>query len=227
MSAQRSRGVTDWRVIVEYQSPKILYDADSYLAQQVAERGGNPDEYEPSDKDYERIPAELQATVKSGFPVSPEQPKDEQRAGGGFGVGLDAVWLVLSAVEKYASLRVLADDIREVARRLKAGEADGGIDETTAMLVAWDYVDPPGRGAAPTLEYVAPLQRISGYGGNELTGWLVGFTMTDAPPVTVVVSLGGSVLGALPGSGPCNDRRSRRTTTTVGVSQPTTSDEGT
>jgi hypothetical protein len=182
----------DWKRFREHQSielpyhPDLNFDPDvedDVAVQRVAEA-------------HEKLAEELAPQMKA-LAVSAEQPEDEGLAAGG-GPEFDAImYVVLSAMGAYVTLREVATDVRKVIRYLRSRarrDDEIPIPDVAIMLLAWDHVAPPNSQKDVELEYMAPVSRVNpaGYGIDK--GWLVGFRV-EGDATTVVVDRNGDVLG--------------------------------
>jgi len=186
----------DWRRFSEHQSIELRYYPTAEFDEDLDD---DVNELRVAEA-HEAIAAELAPAMKA-LQVAAEQPDDEGLAAGG-GPEFDAImYVVLSVMGGYVTLREVATDIRKIISHLqeKAERTDDlAIPESAALLLAWDHVAPPESHTDTVLEYIAPLNRVNPGGYTIGKGWLVGFTV-DGHGVTVVMDRGGEVLGTTAG----------------------------
>lgn len=185
----------DWRRLAE------RWDLEIQFYPNVPEEDPTPREGEEDWESYERrreeererIEAALQPDLKA---IRVEAHEYGKAAGGG---PPDILTIVLAALGAYASARVLADDVRTALRRLGEELAKPtGIDETIAMLLAWDQVAPPGSAADVVLQHIGNVSPVNEDGQSRAGGWVVGF-LVDGEPLLVIVAPTGEIVGTTPG----------------------------
>lgn len=180
----------------------ITYDADALGApsRDSAETHEQAMEIEAGRTDArERLASEVGQLVKEAT-VEAEQP----RPPGHFAIGPppdDTVWLAIYAMEAYAAIRVVADDVRHaiaaISDRIKKPVR---ISRSAAQLLAWDAVVASGTYRKIELQYFAPMfvgLRIRMFQNDTENGWLFSF-LADGAQITVVVRSDGEVLGSPP-----------------------------
>jgi hypothetical protein len=184
--------VKDWRRFADHQSIELRYYPD-------VEEADTFEEDERSAAEFGNALSEELASRVNALRVDDEQPDDEGLAAGGADLQ-QIMYVVLSAMGAYVTLREVATDIRTVIVKLRSlrDNEDLAVPKDAIMILAWDYVAPPNSHAVAELQFIAPISRVTAGGYGSPKAWLVGFTV-DGEPTTVVLNTTGEVLGSMPG----------------------------